>query len=452
MAIRQRENRPALASAADKSEDQERSIMNKFGIQYLESAPASMPEGGVRTNGSSGQYREIIAVLKKFQEGYTERDLKKADSFVEELFVNGGDVSILGTATGELAFGIEEVKDLIKGDWEYWGAVTLDYENAYVSCEGDAAWISVKGSVAYSFEDTPERYERYVDFIKDKVRDAELTPRQKISFINWVLALNYHQRAAGKREYLWPMCLSGVLLGREGKWKITHLHFSIPKANFPDERFESSGKYFDNFNVQKKKLEEYKNNKITSDIKALLKNFEEEFGRGEDIPEESVRKYFNADGMPYVVGPEHQRYDSVIQIREFFSENDKFEFSLDVEQAIASGSGKITWVTAAGTLKHHFTEDQLAGRALEEAESVLKSDLTPEEKLFAVHRSVAYSLKEGAAGPEHTCPIRMTAVILNRAEGPVFNSIHFSFPFYWVFEGKMDSVEIHNRANGGIRT
>ncbi len=38
---------------------------------------------------------------------------------------------------------------------------------------------------------------------------------QAIFFINWVLALAYHQRPDEKREYLWPVCLSGVLLKRE---------------------------------------------------------------------------------------------------------------------------------------------------------------------------------------------------------------------------------------------
>lgn len=414
--------------------------MNKFGIQYTGESLEKFSQNASYIGDRERQYSEVRDILRKFQHGYIERNLDKVDCFTEELFIRNDDILVLGTATREIILGFDEVKQLIKDDWEGWGDLNIDCENAHISIDGDVAWISTNGSVKHTFEDTPERYDRYVDFIKGNVEDNELTPKQKITFINWVLTLNYHQREGQKREYLWPMCLSGLLLRDKGKWKFTHLQFSMAKANFPDERFESSKEYIDSYNEQRSIIEKYKNNKITEDIDIFLKKFHTEFVGCEDISEDLVSKYFDIESMPYVIGPENQWYDGVDQIREFFINGDMNNLSLDIENAIASKRGETTWVTVVGILKQDLTEDELIKRSLEELDNLFKSNLSSQEKLFAAQRSIAYVLKETAIGINYTCPIRMTAVILNNSNGPRFNCVHFSFPFYWVFEGKVDGV------------
>lgn len=93
-----------------------------------------------------------------------------------------------------------------------------------------------------------------------------------------------------------------------------------------------------------------------------------------------------------------------------------------------------------GTLKLNFTEDELINRSLQELDSVFKSDLSSQEKLFAAQRSISYVLKECAVSVDYTCPIRMTGVISNDENRWKFNCVHFSFLFYWIFEGKLDTV------------
>jgi hypothetical protein len=414
--------------------------MNKFAKQYSGDSSEVLSKKKTNDDNSSSQYNEIKDILMKFQQGYSERNLEKVHSFLEELFLDREDVSILGTATGEIFLGFEKVKELIKGDWEYWGDLNLDYENARISTYGDAAWFSTSGSVKYTFEDTEERDGRYVDFIKKSIDDSELTPKQKITFINWFLTLNYHKRDGNKREYLWPMCLSGILLKNEGKWKIGHLQFSMAKANFPDERFENSKKHIDSYNQQKIIMSEYKNNHITAEIEKFLKSFETEFVEKKDILDELVNKYFSSENTPYIISPENKWYDGIDKIREFFTSSDMSISSLNIEHTIASQMGKFTWVMATGTLKKDFTEEELINRCLEEIGDLSASDLTSKEKLFLVQRSIVYVLKECAAGVNYTCPIRMTAVIQDSGEGAFFNFIHFSFPFYWIFEGKLDGI------------
>lgn len=418
--------------------------MNKFGIQYSGESGEAFSKRNSYINDIVGPYNEIKDILKKFQQGYSERKLENADSFAEELFQNSDDISVLGTATNEIFFGFNEVKQLIKDDWESWGDLNIDYENACISIEGNTAWFSTNGTVKYSFEHTQDRYDRYVNYINTTAKDNKLTPKQRITFINWVLTLNYHQRDKQAREYFWPMALSGILIKGESGWKIVHLHFSMVKSNFPDERFENSQEYVDGYEEQKTIIKKYKNNKVvenTENISEFLRSFENEFRDKKHMSDEFIRKYFNECDNIYVVGPENKWYEDAKHIKEFFINSDMSNLSLDMENTVVSKSGKTIWITAVGTLKQAFTEDELINRSLQELDNLFNSNLSSQEKLFGVQRSIAYVLKECASGVNYTCPIRMTAVISNNEKGLKFNSIHFSFPFYWIFEGKIDEFK-----------
>lgn len=416
--------------------------MNKFGIQYSGETLETSLKQSLYVNNSVGLYSEIRDILRKFQKGYSERKLENVDYFMEEIFFNSEDISVLGTSTGEMLFQFDKVKQLIKDDWEGWGDVKIDCENAYISACDNIAWFSTNGTVKYSFEHTPQNYDRFVDFIKTTAEDNKLTPKQRITFINWVLTLNYHQRDNQVRDYFWPIGLSGVLIKDENSWKIIHLHFSMIKSNFPDERFESSEEYIIAYDKQRSMLKKSKNNAVEENILEFLKSFENEFRESKNLSDELIKKYFNEKDKTYIIGPEGKWYEDIQGIKEFYVNSDMANLHLDIENTIASKSEKVTWITALGTLKHNFTEDELINRSLQELDYLFKSNLSSPEILFAAQRSIAYVLKECASGINYTCPIRMTAAILNNENGLKFSYIHFSFPFYWILEGKIDT-EFH---------
>lgn len=415
--------------------------MDNFAIQYINKAwEISLKKHNILEKPNK-DISDIMEVLHKFKDGYIKRDIENIDNFVEELFIMEEDSCILGTGTGELFLGTEQIKELIKSDWQYWGDVNIDLESVYIDTKDEVAWFATTGTLKNTFEDTKERYDNYVDFIKKKAKAPELSPKQKITFINWVLALTYHQRSEKKREYLWPLRLSGVLLKDNGRWKFTHMQFSIPKANFPDERFENSKDHIDSYNKHNEIADKYSNNQMDSEIKSLLKSLETELVGQKNLSKELVSKYFIVDSIPYIIEPDNKWSIGVDQIRQFFIESNDSTLALDLEHAISSEHSGVTWVTLSGTLKKSLTEDEVSSRVLDELESLIQADISSEEKLFAIHRSIAYALKESATGEDYTCPIRLTAVILkNQIEKPVFQHIHFSFPFYWILEGKLDSL------------
>jgi len=338
---------------------------------------------------------EIKKVLTKLQKGYDEKNPQSASALMAEIFSKRQDLLTLGTSASEVCLGRAEVEKLIHDDWNGgWGDFKIDINGAEIGSNGEAAWFQTNCTVKYSFEDSAERNCGYVDWIKTLAEKRDITPKQRLSFINWVLCLTYNQRNPGKREYQWPSEFSGMLIKEKAEWKIATLHFTIDKSNYPDERFEEfvSDYREDHINT-KNKILAHNENKPNAEVLNLLKQLEND------------------------------------------TELNKLMF--DYKQTLVFDAGKFAWLIAFGKAKKTASEDEVFDNALQEIENLFTSDLTPEEKLFQAKRSIAYALKETASGTEFTWPIRLTAVVEKCENDYKFRHKHFSYPFYWIFEGKL---------------
>lgn len=388
----------------------------------------------------SKEINEIKKVIKNLQQGYSERSINNIYEFMEKLFIKDESLWVLGTSTEELFFETEEVKNLFESDWQYWGDVFINYEEAYVGIKNDLAWFAAKATLKQSFEDSKERYESYVNFIKEKAEDKELTAKQRLTFINWVLALTYHQREEGKREYFNPLNLSGVLRKVEGNWKFVQLHFSIPRGDFPDERFENNKDYIDGFEKQKETIAKYKTNEITSEAKSFMEGFSKEFFSKELVHNYLINKYFSKIGEPFIISPDNKYYFGNEELKKFFSLDKNLSLNIDMDHLMGNKVEDSLYFMAVGTFHYHLDEDKLLENTLKEMCKKLDSSLSSKEKLFAAHKRVAYALKETASGERFTWPIRITGVITKEDNEFKFNYLHFSYPFSWIFEGKIDEI------------
>lgn len=121
---------------------------------------------------------EVLARLHRFQEGYRERDVSRAEAFVGELFAEDNTLT-LGTLPGEIFRDPSATVRLIRGDWGSWGDCTFLVDGANVSSEGNVAWFATVGYV-------------------------ELDLSSLITF---------------------PLRLTGVLVREEGSWRFQQLQF-----------------------------------------------------------------------------------------------------------------------------------------------------------------------------------------------------------------------------------
>jgi hypothetical protein len=94
---------------------------------------------------------EVRNVLQRFQYGYTARNLSMLDEFMS-LFVQSDEVELIGIgaskrAANEWFEGFSQIREIVEGDWKYWGDVRLDVAGAKITIHGDAAWLSTTGAV-----------------------------------------------------------------------------------------------------------------------------------------------------------------------------------------------------------------------------------------------------------------------------------------------------------------
>ncbi len=92
--------------------------------------------------------KAIILQLKKFQDGYSRRDLKEIDTFMQSLY-SRENILILGTMPNEVYIGYEAASQLVKSDWESWGDCRFDIDSANISVSGNTAWFATRGLVEF---------------------------------------------------------------------------------------------------------------------------------------------------------------------------------------------------------------------------------------------------------------------------------------------------------------
>jgi SnoaL-like domain len=91
---------------------------------------------------------EIIDLLNKFQDGYSKRDLKNIDTFMQSLY-SRENILILETMPSEIYSGHEKATRLVKSDWDSWGDCKFEIDSANISSSGNTAWFSTKGYVKF---------------------------------------------------------------------------------------------------------------------------------------------------------------------------------------------------------------------------------------------------------------------------------------------------------------
>jgi hypothetical protein len=161
---------------------------------------------------SSASIEDVRKLLFAFSEGYASRDLAAVDDFMKIFaqddhleFIAVGGVS---PGRGTWRVGRDGVRDLIRSDWEYWGSITVDTENAHISVVDDVAWLSTAATITTD-DDTEE-------FIGDKVE----------------VKGPVHNVSTGDTRTK-PLRMTAVLMKQEGEWKFQQIHFSFSIRSLP---------------------------------------------------------------------------------------------------------------------------------------------------------------------------------------------------------------------------
>lgn len=375
-------------------------------------------------NNNDNNEINIINTINKLQEGYSNRNIKILDEFVEELFTGTPDMTIFGTSTNEFFRGPEGIKTLLKDDWEGWGDLTLKIDSLKYKLIDNVAFFSVNGTVKYTFEHTKSRNERYLEYVKGIINDEKISKSQRISFVNWILTLNFHKHEGNPRDYYWPVSLCGIMENQKKSWKFSNLMFSISPPNYPDKRFQEDTEYREEYSNQLASIQDIVRSQNNKDLYDLL-SFSFEFCT-EEINNlcflDSSGKTLNACNTNDV---------------EIITETLQ-SIRIDETSLVCNDFDCVKWVTFFGQQEIKYDLNKSENKAIDEIRSIIKSSHDTENKLFKIHRSVSYQLKESLVGESHTYPIRGAAVVSTNKGNREISFLHIAYPFYWVMEGKLD--------------
>src|SRR5512139_3099584 len=173
---------------------------------------------------------EVRAVLQRFQDGYTARDVTKLDEFMK-LFAPDEDIELIGVGAAKRAatewfIGPAAIRDIVEGDWTYWGNVQLDVAGAQIHVRGEVAWLSTTGAVVQS-QEFDKALPQYLQQMKALLENAELDADTQL-----VEATHFGMRRLRERSkrlgYAWPFTFVAVLIKSNGAWRFHTIHWSMP--------------------------------------------------------------------------------------------------------------------------------------------------------------------------------------------------------------------------------
>ncbi len=187
----------------------------------------------------AGPVEAVRAVLARFQQGYSQRDLTALDAFME-LFDPDAALEVIGTgattpqAGGEWCLGPAAVRTLVYNDWKHWGRLELDVAGAHIHVRGEVAWLATSGVVRDHIS-ADECYHNFADYIRWVSDQKDMDERARLLGIVREGA-NMLVEAQRGENFTWPIRFAAVLVLQGEHWRFHQMHFSFPTTTYPDQR------------------------------------------------------------------------------------------------------------------------------------------------------------------------------------------------------------------------
>jgi len=172
----------------------------------------------------------VRSALQKFQDGYTARDVTQVDSFME-LFVKSDEIELVGVGAkkrgGDEWFqGWQAMREIVEGDWTYWGDVRLDVAGAKITVAGDVAWLSTCGDLLKT-GDSEKAFPLYMDMMKEILENEKLDLTTRLADAT-VFGVNQMRDRTKDLGYAWPITFTAVLVRKPEGWRFHTIHWAMP--------------------------------------------------------------------------------------------------------------------------------------------------------------------------------------------------------------------------------
>lgn len=169
------------------------------------------------------EIQQVREVLQKFQESYAVGDKSKLDEFME-LFASTDEIELIGVDASERGGnewfnGRAAIRDIIEGDWTYWGKFDINVEGTRITVSGETAWFSASGTLT-SGNEYEKAYPFYLDQMRDLLMDESRSLDDRLIDATHFGVNRLRDRMRGKRAK-WPFVITGVLVKMNEWWAST---------------------------------------------------------------------------------------------------------------------------------------------------------------------------------------------------------------------------------------
>lgn len=179
----------------------------------------------------------VLGVLRKFQEGYRNRDVATLEAWIAELMTP--DIFVLGTdgdwpGSWEWRGGRHAAREMFERDWRRWGSLKIFEDEMYLSVEGDAAFAVAFATVVREGGDDDASRRRAAARLREYAESDWPSRRalyEAIADASQVL-VQYER----DDRFVTPLRVEFGLVRRDGAWKLKMIHFSHPASGFRSVR------------------------------------------------------------------------------------------------------------------------------------------------------------------------------------------------------------------------
>lgn len=176
------------------------------------------------------EIQQVRNVLQKFQNGYVTRDKSRLDEY-RELFASTEEIELIGVGASERGGdewfnGHAAIRDIIEGDWTYWGTVNINVEGAKIAVSGETAWLSTTGTLI-SGDEYEKAFPFYLEQMRDLLMDETKSLDDRLTDATHFGVRRLRDRMRGKGAK-WSFVITAVLVKTDDKWGFHTIHWSFP--------------------------------------------------------------------------------------------------------------------------------------------------------------------------------------------------------------------------------
>ncbi len=383
-------------------------------------------------------------MLRTLQAGYANRAVPELEEYARQLFVQGPELTVLGTSDSEWHFGADQAMKLLASDWKDWGDVLIDCAGTEWSSSETAAWFHTTGTVVQDFGLSEATYDAFVDNVRGYLEEdpcwlGPVPDETRLTSIAWELT---HLLTGPGKSYRWPLRLTGVAVPTEAGWRLSQLQFSLPATSaYPDERFWPGSVYRSAYDQAAGRLRANALRRLPEpEITAFMKRFRQKLTNRQITASQVIRDFFVPEAC--WIGTDGPVQQGSALVNAIAAQRDQWcELELESDGLLITRRGDTAWLLTQGETRVTRTRQEAVSREIARSREVLDLPLPAKEKLLRINRNISTMLNELSKGVHFQWPVRLEAVLVRSSDEWLIHSLQWSYPANIILEGKMAGAE-----------